>query len=359
MRTMLWTKALRYLGLLTIFLIASSGNAQQPQVGSEKRDDVTKFFKGKIITFIVGSRAGGSYDMLGRMLAESLGKYTGATVIVKNVEGGGGIQGANMVYSSNPDGLSMGIINAGLLQTQTLEGKGVKFDLGKYTWFGRVIIQADGTVVGAKSKYKSVEELLSAKGFKEGNAGAGSTGYFKSVLRAEAIGWNAEMVSGYANTSEMLLALIRGEIDVVATTWDVIHPFVKSGEVIPILTSSENGIPGYPEVRTLSKIPVVTKRLSERGKELLDLEARIGADGLGRIVAGPPGIPPDRAGYLEEMIQKKILTDPEFIKKTGKMGEYTIGPLSGSDTLRDIKRLISIIEKHRSVIEEGLKRRQR
>lgn len=359
MRGMAWTRVLKCLCFVIVLLWASAGNGQQPRPGADTRNEARDFFKGKIMTFVVGSRAGGSYDLMGRVLAESLGKYTGATVVVKNVEGGGGIQGANMVYSSNPDGLTLGVINAGLLQTQTLQGKGVKFDLGKFTWYGRVIIQSDATVVGAKGKYKSVEDLLSASSFKEGNAGAGSTGYFKSVLRAEAIGWNAEMVSGYANTSEMLLALIRGEIDVVATTWDVIHPFAKSGEVIPIVTSSDNGIPDYPGIRTLSKIPAVTKRLSERGKELLELDARIGADGLGRIIAGPPGISPDRAAYLEETIQKRVLTDPDFIKKTEKMGEYTVGPLSGSETLREIKRLISIIEKHKALIEEGLKKRQR
>ena len=80
---------------------------------------------------------------------------------------------------------------------------------------------------------------------------------------------------------------------------------------------------------------------------------------MGRIIAGPPGISLDRAAYLEETIQKRVLTDPDFIKKTEKMGEYTVGPLSGSETLREIKRLISIIEKHKAVIEEGLRKRQR
>jgi tripartite-type tricarboxylate transporter receptor subunit TctC len=357
MKAVRWTNVFRYLVFLTIFLVASSGNAQQLQGVSKTRDEAVKFFKGKMITFIVGSRAGGSYDEVGRALSEFLGKYTGATVVLKNVEGGGGIQGANVVYTSNPDGLTMGIISAGTIQAQTLEGKGVKFDLRKYTWFGRTLTTPDCTVVSAKSKIKTVEDLLSAKSFKEGNTGAGSIGFLKTVLRAEAIGWNAEMVSGYANTSEMLLALIRGEIDVVATSWDTVGPFVKSGEALPVLTAV--GLPDYPGVRVLSKIPAVVKRLSPMGKEFLNLEAQIGVSGLGRMVAGPPAIPTDRAEYLQEVIQTKILTDPDFVSRVRKMGDYTVAPLSGNNTLKEIVSLINVVDKYRNVIEDGLKKRQR
>ena len=359
MKIMPWARAMRCLVFLTVFLIASSVSAQQPGAGSEKKEETSKFYKGKIITFIVGSRAGGSYDTVGRILSEYLIKYTGATVIVKNVEGGGGIQGANTIYNSKPDGLTIGIVSAGMMQAQTLEGKGVKFDLKKLTWLGRTLTTPDCAVASAKSKLKTAEDLISAKSFKEGNAGAGSIGYLKSVLRSEAVGWNAEMVSGYANTSEMLLALIRGEVDVVSTTWDTIEPFAKSKEVVPLYAEGPTPITGFPEIRILTEIPAVKNRLSERGKDLLYLNAQIGADGLGRMVAASPGIPSDRAAYLEEVIQKKILADPDFISRLQKGNQYTVSPLSGSDTLKEIQRLIGIIEKYRSVIEEGLKKRQR
>ena len=155
MKIMPWARAMMCLVFLTVFLIASSVSAQQPGAGSEKKEETAKFYKGKIITFIVGSRAGGSYDTVGRILSEYLIKYTGATVIVKNVEGGGGIQGANTIYNSKPDGLTIGIVSAGMMQAQTLEGKGVKFDLKKLTWLGRTLTTPDCAVASAKSKLKT------------------------------------------------------------------------------------------------------------------------------------------------------------------------------------------------------------
>src|SRR5690349_18259055 len=68
-------------------------------------------YVGKTIRFIVGFGPGGGYDSYARMLAPYLAKYSGASVIVENRPGAGGVIALNGLYTAAPDGLSIMIVN--------------------------------------------------------------------------------------------------------------------------------------------------------------------------------------------------------------------------------------------------------
>src|SRR5690348_3031262 len=88
------------------------------------------FYKGKTVTYIVATAAGGGYDVYGRLVTEYMQKYLpGSTFVVKNVPGAGHLIGANTVYASKPDGLTIGTFNTGLIYNQLIGLDGVKFDL--------------------------------------------------------------------------------------------------------------------------------------------------------------------------------------------------------------------------------------
>ena len=88
---------------------------------------------------VLGFGAGGGYDAYGRMLAPHYEKETGATVVVVNQPGAGGMSALNKMYSVPTEALQMTIINgtgAGL--QQLLDMKGVQFDLTKFPILGIV-----------------------------------------------------------------------------------------------------------------------------------------------------------------------------------------------------------------------------
>ena len=64
-------------------------------------------FPSQRITFVVGFAAGGFADTIGRMVASRLGERTGQTVVVQNMEGGGGIRAARRVVTSPADGYTV------------------------------------------------------------------------------------------------------------------------------------------------------------------------------------------------------------------------------------------------------------
>src|SRR5512134_3507201 len=70
------------------------------------------YFKGKTVTYIVATGAGGGYDTYGRLIARYMQKYLpGSRMLVRNVPGAGHIIGANTIYTARPDGLTFGMFN--------------------------------------------------------------------------------------------------------------------------------------------------------------------------------------------------------------------------------------------------------
>lgn len=96
-----------------------------------------EFYKGKTVTYVVATAAGGGYDFYGRLVAGAMQTYLpGSTFVVKNVPGAGHLLGANMVYNARPDGLTIGTFNTGLIYSQLIGRDGVKFDLKTMSWIG-------------------------------------------------------------------------------------------------------------------------------------------------------------------------------------------------------------------------------
>src|SRR6478752_8931303 len=72
------------------------------------------------INFIVGFAAGGFADTIGRWVAIRLGERTGQTVVVQNMEGGGGVRAARRVAMSPPDGYTILVTTTSLTINESL-----------------------------------------------------------------------------------------------------------------------------------------------------------------------------------------------------------------------------------------------
>ena len=114
-----------------------SDQVQEPEQSPEEK--VADFYRGKTIKFIVPYSPGGGYDTIARSLAPYLEKYTGTSVIVENVPGAGGNVGAERLFTSKNDGLTIGIMNnQGMIMTQLFDSGAVNFDISEFSFIGRV-----------------------------------------------------------------------------------------------------------------------------------------------------------------------------------------------------------------------------
>ena len=146
------------------------------------------FYKGKTITYIVATSPGGGYDTYARLIGKYLEKQLGAKVLIKNVPGAGHIVGANTLWAAEPDGLTIGTFNTGLIYAQILGREGVQFDLREMAWIGKAASDPRAMVLSSESDYASVEDLAVAmKPVKFATAGVGSASFTETQLLASAL----------------------------------------------------------------------------------------------------------------------------------------------------------------------------
>ena len=198
------------LACLLYFAGPRSGAAQEP------------YYKGKQIRIIVGLSSGGGYDRAARMLARFMGKYIPGNpdVVVQNMPGAGSVTAANYVWGvAKPDGLTLLAPHNNVYLSQLSGQKEVQFDLAKFQWIGS-LENDDMMLFGrADAPYKSIGDIIKAKEQpKCGSTGVGSSDYVMSKVLEDTIGAKVTHVTGYPGSSEIAIALERGEVSCMGLT---------------------------------------------------------------------------------------------------------------------------------------------
>ena len=120
-----------------------------------------QFFKDKTVRIIVGYGPGGGYDAYARMIAPYLSKTLGASVVVENMPGAGGIAALNRTAVTPPDGLTIQLVNGtGAALSQVLEIPTVRYDVLELTHLGTVSASPWMWMVGPDSPYKTPADVM-------------------------------------------------------------------------------------------------------------------------------------------------------------------------------------------------------
>lgn len=268
-------------------------------------------YSGKTITYIVATGPGGGYDTYARLIGRYMQKHLpGSRILIRNVPGAGHIVGANTLYASRGDGLTIGMFNTGLIYDQLLKRPAAKFDLSKMSWIGSAAHDIRVLVLSKRSGYRSFQELYdSKKPFKLAAAGVGSAAYNDTRIVAAALQLPIQIITGF-DGNEGELSMMRGEVIAQLGAASSFENFVRTGNGFYALAISGDSrtIPGVPQARTY-----IT---DSRGGQLLGLIEAL--SDLGRLTAGPPGIPPQLLATLREA-HRRALTDPELLAEAKKI----------------------------------------
>ena len=184
-------------------------------VSTVMADPIADFYAGKTLRMLVGYGPGGGYDIYGRLVAEFLPKYLPGhpSIITENMPGAGSFAAAKYIANVAPKD---GTVLASLAQTFALDsavGGSGKTNAADFHYVGRVTTNIDIGVARASSGIKSIADVRT-KQYTVGASGRGST----TDIYAEALnaygGTKFKIVLGYKGTSEILLAMERGEVDI-------------------------------------------------------------------------------------------------------------------------------------------------
>jgi tripartite-type tricarboxylate transporter receptor subunit TctC len=299
-----------------------------------RAEDPAAYYRGKTFKFIAGGGVGGGYDAYARLLAPHLGKALGATAVVENQPGAGGLAGLNRIYVSEPSGLQVLILNGGAaVLSQLFELQSVQYDLAKLEYLATVSSSPWLVLVAPNSPYASLKELHAAKkpflrsavGLIDGLSDGAS-------MVCEAFAMNCKVVMGYKSSSEAALAITRGEMDALYVSDTSANNYVKSGSNKAIAQVS------HRRSQFFADLPTVFEGMSLTPEQSYWMELRSTVDALGRILVTTPGIPADRLAYLQAAV-KKVLTDPAVVDEGQRTQRY-VGYEDGETTR---KRALSVI----------------
>lgn len=277
----------------------------------------SKLFDGKTIKYIVATDVGGGYDTNGRLVAEFMQKHLpGSTVVVQNMPGAGHLVGTSFINASAPDGLTIGTFNTGLIYSQLAGLKGVKFDLAKMSWIGKVSSDPRVFVVSKQSGIENFDQLKNAKQtVKFAAAGVGSASTIESTMLVKSLGLPIQVITGY-NGNDDQLAMRRGEVQGIVGSRSTFEQFVNDGhgKFIAQIGGSQTDV---PQLATL-----VSGDAAKKAIALVESQSNIS-----RLTAGPPGIPAETLKALRDAYQAAV-TDPEFLKKAAGL-KLPVDPLVG------------------------------
>ena len=214
-------------------------------------------FPDRPITVVVPYAAGGSTDVLARMLVDAMGKDLGQAVVVENLGGAGGTLGTAKVARAPKDGYTVLMHNMAIATAPALYPK-LNYDVLKD--LEAVSLLGDVPMILVRSKRfapPSVGQLVSSMKEKPGSvnfahAGTGATSHLCALLFSQATGTTSTLVP-YRGTGPALTDLVAGNVDVICDQPVATGPHIQSGALVPYALSGEERLASMPTVPTFAQ----------------------------------------------------------------------------------------------------------
>ena len=304
---------------LTMAVAALVAIAAATTVAPAAAQGVADFYRGKQITFMVGSSPGGGYDAVARLVARHLVNHMPGNpgVIVQNTPGGGSLTMSNRIYRVAPqDGTVLGLVQRGVLLAQLTKQPNVQFDVGKLNWIGSVAPEISLVVAWNTAPIKTVQDLL-AKPLIVGGTGATSDLEASARLLNATIGTKFKIVSGYPGQADVLLAMERGEIQGTADwAWSEIktrHADYLADKKINILLQN-----GLRKAADLPDVPLAMDFIKDDTDRKV-AEIYFGVKEVARPILAGPGVPAERLEALRTAFMM-LKDDADFKADAEKAG---------------------------------------
>lgn len=331
---------LRGFALSVAALVALSTQAHAQQA-------VADFYRGKTITILFGGSPGGGYDVDARILARHIGRFIpgNPSLVVQNISGARGLTSVNRLYSTSPkDGTFMGVVQRGLLTSPWLNPTGVQFDVFKFNWLFSTAAEPGVAIVWKPPTKLTIDDLRSREVI---IGGSGDSAIIPQVFNYTT-GTKFKIIQGYPGTSDLVLAMERGEIQGIGYySWSNIpskNPTWLSEQKIQVLL--QTGDQRSPE---LPDVPTVSELATDPGKRLVQ-DLWLSPLEFARPYAMPPETPKDRVAAIQAAFGE-MLKNGDFQEDAKKSG-MVVDPRS-ADQIRALLNRIAAMPP--SVIEDAKK----
>lgn len=244
-----WLVAAVLVGLSAVMTALSMPSISHAQSGYPSRP----------ITLIVPFAAGGSTDVIGRIVAEGLRQELGQSVIVDNRGGAGGTIGTAAIAHAAPDGYTIGMATASTVTINPVVYKNLNYDvLTDLVFVSNIAAVPNIMSVHPGVPAASMKELIALAKTKPGQMSYASSGHGSvSHLLGEQykMATQTELVHvPYRGMGPALNDAIGGQVQVVFDNLPTSLALVQAGKLRALAVSGEQRVPALPQVPTFGEL---------------------------------------------------------------------------------------------------------
>lgn len=277
----------------------------------------------RVVKFVVPFSAGGTTDILGRLMAQRLSEEYGQQFVVENKGGAGGNIGTDAVAKAAPDGYTFVVGTPGPQVINQFLYKNQPFDSAKDLAPVIVIARVPNIItVKPDVQARTLKELIDLVKGQPGKlsyatAGIGGTGHVAMELLKSMTGMDILHVP-YRGSAPALTDVVGGRLEVSSDNLPAVQPFVEAGKLRALAVTTTKRWPELPDVPTVA----------EAGVPGYEASAWF-------TIAAPAKTPREIIDKVNASINK-YMSEPETIARMRKLGAEPVG---GSP--EDMARLIA------------------
>ncbi|HLH96752.1 MAG TPA: tripartite tricarboxylate transporter substrate-binding protein [Xanthobacteraceae bacterium] len=307
------------------------------QPGAAAAQSAAPFYAGKQITLICGAAVGGGYDSVARLFARHFGRFIpgNPTIIVQNMPAAGSLAAANLIANTAPrDGLTIALIQRGMLLTRLINPTAVRFDLNTLNWIGSLSSEVGVAFAWYTDPHKTAQDLFDKELIVGGHTGVDPE--LTPRLYNAVLGTKFKIVTGYNGTADIGLAIQRGEVAGIGDwSWSSLKKqkpdWIRDHKITLLLQS---GLQNDPELPDVPNALDFAKTPSDRAVISLFLTQKK----VARPIIAPPGVPPERIAILRAALTA-LASDPEFLADADHSG-LEVSPIP-AEAVEQVIALIS------------------
>ncbi|HEY9211499.1 MAG TPA: tripartite tricarboxylate transporter substrate binding protein [Ancylobacter sp.] len=268
-------------------------------------------FPNRPVTLDIPFPAGGSTDLVGRLIAEGMSAELGQPVIVENRSGGGGSLGTAHLAKQPPDGYA---VMMGTVSTHALNPalyKNLPYDAEtSFAPVSLLVIVPNALVVHPSFPAKTIDEFIAVLKANPGkynyaSAGNGTPGHLSGELFKGMAGVDMQHIP-YQGAGPALVDVISGQVPIMFDNLPTASGYIKSGKLRALGVTTLARAPSFPDM------PAVAETLP--GYETYSWNA----------LFAPAGTPPEVVAKLNAAANKALAT-PKVQARLADFSAVTVG----------------------------------
>jgi len=300
------------------------------------QDAVSEFYKGRQITVIVGSTAGGGYDIYARLLARHMPTHIPGhpAMVVSNMAGAGSNAAAAYVYNVAPkDGtviaaLQNSAVLDALLDALLGDTRRLRHDATRFIHLGSATVDHYVCISRADAAARTFKDVLERELVIGASQPGTSTRDYPAMLN-NMTGSRLRLVSGYPGTREIALAIEKDEVKgLCGFSWSSLKAqrpdWLRSGFIRVLVQEHDKGHPDISAMGVPLAVDFATTADNRRVMELV-----YSSETFGRPYMMAPGVPADRVAALRAAFME-TMRDPDLLAEAHRL-DIEIDPISGEE----------------------------